>query len=399
MSQSEIKRSDTKKPTSKSLVKQAIIKLLLIVLVLSPILMFFILSPLFYLYDPNEHGPWVSWSGNPDEQVYISWETEEKTSGILKYGIDEGDLNQSVTESEKTNIHHVNLTGLSADTTYYYEVEIDGKVFGKGKFRTAPSSQKDFTFGLYSDTQQNFGPGHHFRVGNALKDKKYAFIVNVGDIVQDGGKKEHYNNFFKIGSEYLDTIPFIPVIGNHDQRNVTLFTEYFINQVNKSQYHFYYSFNWSNVHFCFPHFAYGSESEMTDAQLNWLKKDLSRSQDKAFRIVMFHCPIKGASFFGPNEVLIEKVQPILLEYNVTATVHGHEHHFERGNIKGMTYFISGGGGGALDVGLRPLPETEVLTESPNFTEVHVTENEINFKTMTLEGSVIDDFTIQAEEGV
>jgi acid phosphatase len=136
---------------------------------------------------------------------------------------------------------------------------------------------------------------------------------------------------------------------------------------------------------------------MTDAQLNWLEKDLARAQDKDFRIVMFHCPIIGASFFGPNELLIEKIQPILLDYNVTATIHGHEHHFERGNIEGMTYIISGGGGGALDIGLRPLPETEVLTECPNYTEVQVTKDEINFKTMTLEGEIIDDYSIKAEE--
>ncbi|MGV9171838.1 MAG: metallophosphoesterase [Promethearchaeia archaeon] len=380
------------------LLKQIIVKILLIVLVLSPILMFFILSPLFYMYDLNEHAPWVSWSGNPDEEVYISWETEEKKSGVVYFGTDKDELSQSVSVTAKARIHHINLTGLSPDTKYYYEVKIDGDIFGKGEFRTAPSSQKDFTFGFYSDTQQNLGPGHHFRVAKALSNKDYAFVANVGDIVQDGRKKEYYNNFFKIGSEYLDTLPIIPVIGNHDQTNFEQFTEYFINQVNKSQQQFYYSFNWSNVHFCIPHFAYGSEYEMTDAQLSWLEKDLARAQDKAFRIVMFHCPILGASFFGPNEVLIEQVQPILLKYNVTATFHGHEHHFERGNIEGMTYFISGGGGGALDVGLRPLPETEVLTESPNFTEVHVTDKEINFKTMTLEGAIIDDFTIQAEDG-
>ncbi|TFF95004.1 MAG: metallophosphoesterase family protein [Promethearchaeota archaeon] len=384
---------------SRSLAKTIALKGALIFLIIMPIVSFFIISPYFYLHDSPEKKPWVSWFNDPHERVYISWETEEETKGVLKYGTDKDDWDVEITENKSSKIHHLSLTGLDPDTKYYYSVEVEGEEYGAGMFRTAPSGFKEFTWVMISDTQQNLGPGHHYRVARVLEQKAedYSFIANVGDIVEQGADKRYYDNFFQIASHYFDKLPFVPVIGNHDDRSVDQFTEYFINQVNTSQDHFYYSFNWSNVHVCIPHFAHGSESEMTDVQLNWLENDLARAQDKTFIVVMFHCPVIGASFFGENEVLMKNVKPILEDYGVDAIIHGHEHHYERGHLGDIMYMILGGGGGAFDVGLRPLPETEILTASPCYTEVEAKKDTLTFSTFTLEGSLIDEYTIEAED--
>jgi len=236
-------------------------KLLLIVLVLSPILGIVVSWSFISLLDPDEHSPRVSFFGNPHEQVYISWETKEMTTGVVWYGTDKDDLSLSQPVNQEARIHHVNLTNLSPDTKYFYEVRIEGEFFGRGEFRTAPLDQKEFTFGIFADTQQLIGLGHHFRLANVLKDKDYAFVACVGDLVEHGFgfidhvDKRFYNNFFKVSSSYMETIPFVPVVGNHDARGMDLFRDYFINQVDPTDDLFFYSFSWSNVHFTIAHFG------------------------------------------------------------------------------------------------------------------------------------------------
>ena len=114
--------------------------------------------------------------------------------------------------------------------------------------------------------------------------------------------------------------------------------------------------------------------------------------------MLFHCPIIGSAFFGPNELLIDKILPILEDYNVDLVVHGHEHHYERGYFDedkdGLMYMILGGGGGQLDPGLRPLPETEVIVAMPCYTEVKVTDDTMHIQTFSLQNELIDEVTLE-----
>jgi len=378
-------------------------KLLLIGVLLAPLLFLVFYSiPAFFLTAPAEKAPWISWYDDPHQRVYVSWETEEATLGIVQYGSNyRTNLTLSVTETVAKTIHHVNLTGLIANTKYYYQVVIDGEIFGSGEFKTAPTTYESFVFGMISDTQQNFGPGFHDRVAAVLATKEdYAFIANVGDIVEEGNEKPYYDDFFRVATQYLDTIPFVPILGNHDDHNPSIFSTYFKNSIGESEDVFYYSFNWSSVHFQICYFPYGRTSELTAAQEAWIKQDLANAQDMPFRITMFHCPIVGSSFFNNNQFLIDNVLPILEEYNVTATIHGHEHHFERGQYQNsnMIYYILGGGGGFLDPGMLPSPETQIITSTPCYTEVYATATLLNFKTYTLQNSLIDDYIVHAEGG-
>ncbi len=387
---------EKKSPKSNKIKKiHGVSKLLLVFLIFSPILLFFSISAIALYASPNEYAPWVSWFDDPSERVYISWKTKEKTKAVIYYGTDENDLSDQIKESKEQNLHHVILNNLSANTQYYYEIKIDGKSFGSGQFRTAPLTYKSFTFGLISDTQQNVGLGYHSRVANVIKGMKWAFIANVGDLTDEGDEESYYNNFFQVGAEYLDTIPLVPVVGNHDKHAPSLFMDYFINNKYTSKEQFFYSFNWSNVHFQICDFPYGSGEEFTDEQLNWMEYDLANAIEMPFRIVMFHRPIIGSSFFGRCKPLIERVLPILEEYNVDVVIHGHEHHYERGFLNDdLMYMIIGGAGGQLDPGLNPQPESDVAVAMPCYTQVHVTDDTLEFQTFSLQNELIDEITLE-----
>lgn len=389
--------------------KDVILRIFITLLVLTPVAVYVLTTYTLYLNDSEVFGPWVSFYGNPSEEVYISWQTEESNQGTVYYGTDPDSLGIGPT-SESAKSAYVNLTSLLPNTKYYYEVRIEGQIFGSGEFRTAPSGFSPFKFAMFSDSQQpKITAGHHYRIARTIQNQNYTFCAIAGDLIDDGSDARHYNNFFKTARPYTDSIPFAPCIGNHDTKGyMELWTTYFRNAVNKSSSsqftngQFYYSFNWSSVHFTMCHFTYGHSYDFTPAQMEWLEKDLQNAQTLPFRIVMFHCPIVGAGFFGRNQNLLTQMLPLLKTYNVSAVVSGHEHHFERGffedsshELGGVTYFVLGGGGGAFDPGLRAQPETKIMTPTPCYTEVAANSDTLQFKTMTLESQIIDNYILEA----
>ncbi|GAB4311557.1 MAG: hypothetical protein Kow0069_12010 [Promethearchaeota archaeon] len=386
---------------------------------------------------------YVSWGQAPHESVFVSWETESPASGgVVLYGPSPDQLVAQVPEpaGERT-FHHVDLDGLKANTTYFYEVRVGGEFFSDGRFRTAPDpaappSPGGFTWLAFSDTQQKFGPGWHSALASALDGREDAFAAIVGDFVEDGLKQE-WNNFFARAAPYLDDLPVVPVMGNHDRprdfdgdglEETWYFGEYFPQTEDEVQGtnerdvvpQFFFSFNWSNVHFQvlhFPEVDVDDEGEpggvsakdyaraFTPDHLAWMEADLAAAQSLDFRVTLFHCPYTGAGFYGPNHVLLDELVPLLQQYNVTLTLHGHAHHYERGHLENpfnpsapMTYLVVGTGGGLADVGLRPVDATDVAIASPAYVVVRVTADQMNLTAVDLQGHVLDEFSVPAPGG-
>ncbi len=119
-----------------------VLKILLLIVVISPLSLFFGFYLTLYLQTPVPHVSWVSWYADPQHEVYVGWETADVTTGTVKYGFSPEVLSIPVPETQSGHFHIVNLTGLSPDTKYYYAVEIDGNVYTRGEFRTAPVEKR-----------------------------------------------------------------------------------------------------------------------------------------------------------------------------------------------------------------------------------------------------------------
>ncbi|NMC03998.1 MAG: metallophosphoesterase family protein [Candidatus Lokiarchaeota archaeon] len=409
-------------------------RVVLLALVASPLTIFYSVYLTDYKTKPVARTAWVSWYDEPQHQVYVGWETPAAVNCTVRYGTSPSSLTGAAVELAPATFHAVNLTGLAPDTVYHYQVETPSGIYASGRFRTAPNAYSPFTCVLTADTQPKFGPGWYERLADIVGGKNYSFLAMVGDMVEDGTKDE-WNYFHTVGSKYYDTVPFVPVRGNHDRpRDLDddeatpdnyYFGQYWPQtadrQKNTNSYdkydQFFFSFNWSSVHFQVLHFP---EVDLDDAgdgglslrdyyqafttdQLAWLEADLQRAQAMPFRVSMFHCPITSAGFYGDNYVMKEQLLPILHEYNVTATFSGHAHHFERGLLVNqiaypdnpLTYFLVGTGGGLADVGLRYVPETIIATASPSYTEATATATTLTFTTRGFDGTVIDTVTIHA----
>ncbi len=421
-------------PGKRSKATHPAMRVVMLALVVSPLAIFYSVYLTDYKTKPVAQTAWVSWYDDPYQRVYIGWETPTAVNCTVRYGTNPTSLTGTEPEPVATSFHTVNLTGLTPDTVYYYRVETPSGIYASGQFRTAPSAYTPFTCMFTSDTQPKFGPGWYEHLANIVDGKNYSFLAMVGDMVEDGTKDE-WNYFHTIGAKYYDTVPFVPVRGNHDRPrdldddegtpDTYYFGSYFPQSVdvemNNNSYdkyqQFYYSFNWGSVHFQVLHFPEIDLDDENDGGLSkrdyfqaftpdhiaWLKQDLQLAQPMPFRVSMFHCPITSAGFYGENYVMKEQLLPILHQYNVTATFSGHAHHFERGTLVNqtaypdnpLTYFVVGTGGGLADIGLRPVPETTICTGSPSYTEATATATTLMFTTYGFDGTVIDEVTIRA----
>lgn len=417
--------------------KKALIGFLLIIGISCPLSIFLGIQMNSYQNTPVARAAWVLYKGDPQHEIVLAWETAEFTQAIVHFGLTEDSLSISVPEIFTSQFHNITLKNLLPNTQYFYSIEINGETYAHGQFRTAPSTYESFRFGMISDFQKKFQLDWFSRTASILQEKDYSFVVCVGDLIEDGTKAE-WNDFFSRAAPFLSKFPIVPVRGNHDRPrdlNEDGIVEQYFNtyfpitedkEIGKNKYdeypQFFFSFNWSSVHFQvlnFPEVDIDDFSDNPDGlnirdyyscftpdHLAWLEQDLKNAQALPFRISFFHCPITGAGFYGENFVLIEELLPILQKYNVTATAHGHAHHFERGSIqdsnnpnKNLTFFVVGTGGGLADVGLRPVKETQICASSPCYTEVEATADSMIFYTYSFGGDLIDQYRINAQGGL
>jgi len=62
----------------------------------------------------------------------ITWSTDQEAQGVVEYGTSPTSLNFFAPESKKTKNHTVELTLLSPNSTYYFQIRIGDKKFDNG---------------------------------------------------------------------------------------------------------------------------------------------------------------------------------------------------------------------------------------------------------------------------
>ncbi|MGV9173940.1 MAG: metallophosphoesterase, partial [Promethearchaeia archaeon] len=332
-------------------------RLLLTILIISPLFLFIGGIYLYQLSFPEEKQPFVHFSGkDPRTQAIITWETKEPHASVLWYGTEREHIEKKVEQNEKVSIHRITLDNLTPDTQYFYQVGMQSENLDYKSdiavFKTAPNSTNiEFEFIAYSDSQQFYGIGWHSRICRAIEEyKDLSFVTNVGDLCQNYDYKPDWNQYFAEAHTYMQKYPFVPCLGNHDgfyedDKEDHYYLKYFGDTVEENK--FYFSFNWSNTCFTVGEIAKTGDEDPSNprniAHDIWLNSTLEDASEKKFRILMIHRQLFSAE--EDNKDLIDRITPIVQKYNVSLVLYGHHHHYERFLYKGTTYLCLGGGGG------------------------------------------------------
>jgi acid phosphatase type 7 len=279
------------------------------------------------------------------------------------------------------------FTGLQPGKTYYYQAfPSEG---GTGSFKTAPVGDARFEFVVYGDTRTRHEV-HRRVIEGILKYSNPDFLVHTGDLVEDGADSSLWPVFFDIERELLRKAPIFPTGGNHEHNA----SDYFELMSAKP----YYSFDWGRAHFAVI------DSDVANAgageferdkfwseQTAWLEDDLGNSQSAALRFVVAHHPPMSAvrSRQGTNPQMTA-LEPMFEKYKVTAGLFGHDHNYQHYLLRGVHYFISGGGGAPLyDVDLPPPGITKKVESTENFLRVRVAGDQAELEALKPDGEKID----------
>jgi hypothetical protein len=322
--------------------------------------------------------------GQGQNTMNICWHDTAKTGTKVEYGLDSTLQLSTIGNSELINDpyrwHSVKLSGLTANTRYFYRVASGNGVSGTYSFKTLPDETYSgkIRFLLFSDTHDSDTTSAK-KVMVAAKAKISELygsdienhingIFHSGDLVVSGNSPGQYTTqYFQPISALSRNIPTMAVAGNHE---------------GESQY--FYKYMKLNDQSAYPNNSalnekiwqtrvgnsvfIGLNTNIIDqygtTQANWLDAKLKETENDAtidFVFLFMHHPpfselwFDVSTFDGGANYVKNTLFPIIKKYTKVQQLHsGHTHGFERGTVQSeksgsdFRFVIGGGGGGPLD---------------------------------------------------
>lgn len=313
-------------------------------------------------------GPYLNMATHAS--IIIRWRTNIPCNSEIHYGLTKNALNSVIINNANVIDHGIQLSGLQADTKYFYAVGASGTILQssiENYFTTLPiasvSYDKPIRFWAIGDmakqTQQEIDVREAFKK-YVDTNQVHGFIL-LGDNAYNSGFDADYQlgffNYFQ--HDLLKHIPIWPVLGNHDYNN-----DYSLRQSHAISYldiftlpengeiggvasgtERYYSFNYGNVHFVHLD-SYGLENvsgnyygladTMYSPQVNWLRSDLAANQMPWTIVCFHHPPYCMGTHNSDNEMDLVYIRthlsPILERYNVDLVLNGHCHTYQRSRM-------------------------------------------------------------------
>lgn len=346
--------------------------------------------------------------GQGTNTMTICWHDIATTGTKVKYGMSPATLASEQTGtnemiSEPFRWHTVKLTGLQADTRYFYQV-----VSGNGEsaifsFKTLPDQAYTgkLRFVLLSDTHASDTTmaGKVLRAARSKISELYGpdienhvnGIFHSGDIVVSGSTPAQYTKqYFKPLSALSSNIPTMVVAGNHEIESP-----------------YFYDYLKFDAQSAFPQIPVLNEKiwqlkvgnslfiglntniieQYGETQANWLDSRLNEAEsDESIDFVFLffhHPPFSELWIVGGTDYVKNRLFPVIKKYTKVQQVHyGHTHGFERGAITSekpggdFRVVCGGGGGGPFD----PWREGE----NQELTDIHKTFNHYFFQILEID---------------
>jgi predicted phosphodiesterase len=180
-----------------------------------------------------------------------------------------------------------------------------------------------------------------------------AFVIHLGDLTSHGSSKRQWQQFDELHKEFrAKKIPYFPILGNHEfygsgEKALQNYYGRFPHLAGRS----WYSFTWKNVGFILvdSNFSYLTMEEI-EQQGKWYVEQLERFEgDEKIDYVIVCChepPFTNSRVVRPNrKVRVFFADPFLKYAKASFFFSGHSHAYERFQIDGKFFIVSGGGGG------------------------------------------------------
>ncbi len=247
------------------------------------------------------------------------------------------------------NFNNILLTGLSAGTTYDYQVGCGDLWTDKATFATSDGEKDHADFFVLGDIQAE-DLTNITAIRDVLKGEHWNFGLQTGDAVDNPYAYKGWDDYTGLfNGETMGSTNMVQVLGNHELQGEALESKTMFG-LDASYGGSCYSRTYGNVYLAVINYT-GNAAQLRSA-LEWLKTDV-QSSNADWKILTMHQPPYYTNESGGNAEINALVPKVVDELGIDVVFSGHDHSLARTNPlrgdeidedNGAVYYICGSSG-------------------------------------------------------
>ena len=247
------------------------------------------------------------------------------------------------------NFNNILLTGLSAGTTYDYQVGCGDLWTDKATFATSDGEKDHADFFVLGDIQAE-DLTNITAIRDVLKGEHWNFGLQTGDAVDNPYAYKGWDDYTGLfNGETMGSTNMVQVLGNHELQGEALESKTMFG-LDASYGGSCYSRTYGNVYLAVINYT-GNAAQLRSA-LEWLKTDV-QSSNADWKILTMHQPPYYTNESGGNAEINALVPKVVDELGIDVVFSGHDHSLARTNPlrgdeidedHGAVYYICGSSG-------------------------------------------------------
>ncbi len=350
---------------------------------------------------------------------------DSPAEGAVFYSLygDQSDTTQWITFNASTDKHLIKVSdlepgalyeawvGVSDDTGTYYPPSLADGTWDPITIRLPQEDDWPIRIGVIGDS--GFGEAITFQLAEEMASHLPELVIHTGDLVYDvyqdpSPPQAFIRKFYQPLADLLHTVPIYPVFGNHEGYGDTYWRDrpfYYTafppleNGYSGDDFggisgqREWYAFSRSDYQFIFLNSQQFYSAGLREEQNAWLQDRLGGSPSLT-NIVVFHIPPFTSGHHRDDGIPIQQAWvPLFEEANVALVLSGHDHNYERLELNGITYIVSGGGSYSLYGKQDTRDESEFFTAQSHFMILELYTDRIDITAYALGGGTLDSYTL------